>query len=73
MQAERDGYLDIQEKPDRTLVTKVDLAIQDLAIDEIVRNFPGHAILGEERVYGSPDAEHIWRIDPIEITIAIKL
>lgn len=68
MQSERDGYLDIRQKPDKTLVTKVDLVIQDLAIDEIIRSFPGHAIIGEERTYGSPDAEHIWRIDPLDGT-----
>lgn len=68
MQSERGGYLDIQQKADRTLVTKIDLAIQDLAIDEIVRNFPGHAIIGEEKTYGSPNAKHIWRIDPLDGT-----
>ena len=68
MQSEREGRLRVQRKPDRTLVTHVDIAIQDLAIEAIVARFPGHAIIGEERSYGPKNAEHIWRIDPLDGT-----
>lgn len=68
MQSERDSRLHIQRKPDKTLVTQVDLAIQDLAIDEIIHTFPGHAVIGEERSYGPSDAVHVWRIDPLDGT-----
>jgi 3'-phosphoadenosine 5'-phosphosulfate (PAPS) 3'-phosphatase len=62
VQSEREGQLRIQRKPDRTLVTHVDIAIQDPAVDAVVRNFPGHAVIGEERSYGPRNAKHIWRI-----------
>lgn len=68
MQSEREGRLRVQRKPDRTLVTHVDIAIQDLAIDAVVRSFPGHAIIGKERSYGPKNAKHIWRIDPLDGT-----
>lgn len=68
MQAEREGRLRISQKPDRTLVTHVDLAVQDMAIDVISTLYPNHYIDGEERKYGSPDAEHVWTIDPIDGT-----
>lgn len=68
MQSERMRRLHIQRKADRSLVTHVDIAIQDLAIDAVVHNFPDHAIIGEERSYGSKSAEHIWRVDPLDGT-----
>lgn len=68
MQSERQGHLRIQRKPDKTLVTHVDLAIQDFVIDAIQHAFPGHTVIGEERSYGSKDASHIWHIDPLDGT-----
>ncbi len=68
MQSERQGRLQIKRKPDRTLVTHVDLAIQDLAIDEITRNFPGQTIIGEERSFGPDTAQSIWYVDPLDGT-----
>ncbi len=68
MQSERDGRLLINRKPDRSLVTHVDLAINQLVIDTVVREFPGHSILGEELSYGSQDAEYLWHVDPLDGT-----
>ena len=68
MQSEREGRLRIQQKPDRTLVTHVDLAINDLAIDAIRQNFRGHRVKGEERSFGPVDAEHVWWVDPLDGT-----
>lgn len=68
MQSEHDGRLQIDIKPDRTLVTHVDLAINRLVIDAVVREFPGHSILGEELSYGSIDSEYLWHLDPLDGT-----
>ena len=68
MQSEREGGLRIRQKPDRTLVTHVDLAINDLVIDAIRQNFRGHRINGEERSFGPVDAEHVWWVDPLDGT-----
>lgn len=68
MQSGRNGHLRIKYKPDGTRVTDIDLDIQDLAIEAIAHNFPGHAVRGEERSYGPRNAKHIWRIDPLDGT-----
>ena len=68
MQSERNQRLQIDQKPDRTFATNVDYSINDLSIDEIVRTFPGHRIIGEERSYGAEDAEHVWHVDPLDGT-----
>lgn len=68
MQSERGGRLRVRLKSNNTPVTRVDIAIQDLAIDAVIRNLPGHTIIGEERSYGSSNAKHIWRIDPLDGT-----
>ena len=39
------------------------------AVAEVIRNaFPDHSILGEEENSGSPDAEHLWIVDPLDGT-----
>ncbi len=68
MQSERDGRLQIDMKLDRSLITHVDLAINRLVIDAVVREFPGHSILGEEISYGSRDSEYLWHLDPLDGT-----
>ncbi len=68
MQSERNQRLQIKQKPDRTFATNVDYSINDLSIEQIVRNFPGHRIIGEERSYGPEHAEHVWHVDPLDGT-----
>src|SRR5437870_5073601 len=40
--------MDVSTKPDRTLVTQTDRAIEQLIRDEIQRTYPGHGLVGEE-------------------------
>ena len=68
MQARRNEHLSIQRKIDGTLVTDVDIAINQLVIVAIAKNFPGHTIIGEEKTWGSLHSDHIWRVDPIDGT-----
>lgn len=68
MQLERNGRLRIDSKPDRTLVTNVDTAIQELAIGTLSSCFPDYYIQGEERNYGDPQAERVWVVDPLDGT-----
>lgn len=50
-------------------VTEVDHAIEDLIREEVHRQFPEHAVLGEERENGGPpDAPIVWVIDPLDGT-----
>lgn len=57
-----------ERKPDRTLVTEADRAIERLVRDRIRNLYPGHGLVGEE--YGSEDgaAGVRWYIDPIDGT-----
>ena len=62
--------LDIQLKPDETIVTKADRDAEALMREMIARRFPGHGILGEEYGEERPDAEFVWVLDPIDGTIS---
>ncbi|MBU1152289.1 inositol monophosphatase [Patescibacteria group bacterium] len=60
----------IEEKSANDFVTETDRKVEDLIIKEIKKNFPDHAILGEETGESADlkDAEYIWIIDPIDGT-----
>ncbi|MEE2754936.1 MAG: inositol monophosphatase family protein [Candidatus Latescibacterota bacterium] len=58
-----------QLKPDRSWVTKADLAIEEFLRAAITEVRPQDAIIGEEgdkKV--NPDAEYVWALDPIDGT-----
>lgn len=57
-----------QRKPDRSVVTAADTAIETLLRAYIRTAYPTHAILGEEQGGGDPDAPYLWAIDPIDGT-----
>lgn len=50
------------------LVTEADLQSEALIIDGIVRRFPDHGILAEEKGISNGDADYLWIIDPIDGT-----
>jgi histidinol-phosphatase len=60
--------LEITSKPDRTLVTQADQAIERHLRDRIQHVFPGHGIVGEEYGTEGADAPIRWYIDPIDGT-----
>lgn len=62
------GDLQIQTKPDHTLVTRADTEIERHLRDRIASAFPSHAVLGEEYGKDSGSAESRWIIDPIDAT-----
>ena len=58
-------------KPDGSMVTDADLAIQEAVAHEISRMFPGDVVLGEEgppRMPAPGTALHAWIIDPLDGT-----
>lgn len=58
----------IRRKGPVDFVTDADIA-SERCIAAILREaFPDHSILGEEEETGSPDAEHLWVIDPLDGT-----
>jgi myo-inositol-1(or 4)-monophosphatase len=59
----------IDTKPDGSVVTDVDRAIEQFLRDAIAARYPGHAILGEEYGHASTgDASVLWALDPIDGT-----
>lgn len=60
-------------KPDNTPVTKVDEAINSMVIKIIKKQYPNHAILGEEENYIPKGTSYKWICDPIDGTIPYTL
>ena len=58
-----------KDEKERDPVTAADHAAEDLIRDEVLRRFPDHGILGEERADSGPEgASFIWVIDPLDGT-----
>jgi len=50
-------------------VTDADVAIEDLVRASLLTAFPDHRVIGEERgESGTPDAESVWYVDPVDGT-----
>ncbi len=56
-------------KKDGSPVTKTDLAINSMVIKEVKKNFPTHAVIGEEENHAIENAEYSWLCDPVDGTI----
>ncbi|WP_319202825.1 inositol monophosphatase family protein [uncultured Ilyobacter sp.] len=64
----KDG-LEIDTKSTVTdLVTEVDKKSEKYLIDKIEKNFPDHAILGEETGAHHKDSDYLWVLDPLDGT-----
>jgi myo-inositol-1(or 4)-monophosphatase len=69
-------YIHIEEIPFTAkshasdLVTKMDLAVEEMLVEKIKQFAPGHQIVGEEGVVEKAEdfSGHIWLIDPIDGT-----
>lgn len=57
-----------EAKPDKSLVTAADLAVEQVLRTVIAETFPDHGIIGEEMEAQSAEAEYQWVIDPIDGT-----
>lgn len=64
------GGLDVEVKPDRTLVTRLDKTIEERLRARIERRFPEHAVIGEEHGTKATGSDFSWVIDPIDGTSA---
>ncbi len=60
--------LTIDTKPDNTLVTQVDTAIERRIRERLADAFPDHGLVGEEYGIEAGDAPVRWYIDPIDAT-----
>lgn len=60
--------LEITAKPDRSLVTQVDQAIERRLRERILAAHPDHGLIGEEEGETRPEAAVRWYLDPIDGT-----
>ena len=60
--------LEHEFKPDASLVTNIDRAVEELIRKEIAERFPGDAFYGEETGGDPHGAERLWVVDPIDGT-----
>jgi len=63
----REG-VEIRTKEAFNLVSDADVESEQAIADTIHREFPKHAILGEESHSDRADSEHLWIIDPLDGT-----
>lgn len=63
----------VETKPDRSLVTQADKAIERLFADRLTAAFPGDGLYGEEWGHRRLDAARVWVIDPIDGTQAFVM
>ena len=62
--------LQINAKPDNTLVTNADRKIETFLIEKITQTYPDDQILAEEGGVHRGNSEFLWAIDPIDGTRA---
>jgi myo-inositol-1(or 4)-monophosphatase len=59
----------VSRKAQNDYVTEVDSAAEQIIIETLLEAYPDHSILAEESGQtGSPDAEYVWIIDPLDGT-----
>lgn len=61
-------------KPDHSIVTDVDLAVQAFIRERLAQAFPDHGFVGEEEAQGvrREEAELTWIVDPIDGTESFR-
>lgn len=66
----REGVVAEQKNDTETynLVSAADIEAEQAIVDVIRREFPGHAVLGEESHHDDVRAEHLWVVDPLDGT-----
>lgn len=57
-------------KPDKTIVTEADKAIETFLVRKLSQRYPGDGVLGEEGTSTRRDARRQWVLDPIDGTAA---
>jgi inositol-phosphate phosphatase/L-galactose 1-phosphate phosphatase/histidinol-phosphatase len=58
----------IEEKPDGSPVTEIDIALEARLRERIHARFPEHGVIGEESGAERRDADWVWVLDPIDGT-----
>src|SRR6266568_3657758 len=51
------------------LKLEIDVQAQELITNLLLKEFPGHALYGEEGIAGDQSTEHQWVVDPLDGTV----
>src|SRR5260370_38436838 len=51
------------------LKLEIDVQAQELITNLLLKEFPGHALYGEEGIVGDQSSEHQWVVDPLDATV----
>jgi myo-inositol-1(or 4)-monophosphatase len=51
------------------LKLEIDVQAQELITNLLLKEFPGHALYGEEGIAGDQSSEHQWVVDPLDGTV----
>jgi len=60
-------HVSAKEKHDIKL--EIDVKAQELITDSLLKNFPQHALYGEEGIVGDQTSEFQWVVDPLDGTV----
>ncbi|HEY53971.1 MAG TPA: inositol monophosphatase [Caldilineae bacterium] len=60
-------------KPDKTIVTEADKAIETFLVEQLSQRYPEDGVLGEEGTSTRRDARRQWVLDPIDGTAAFSV
>src|ERR1044071_7594186 len=63
------GPLRVSATTAHDIKLEIDVQAQDLITDSLLRNFPHHALYGEEGVVGDQTSEFQWVVDPLDGTV----
>jgi histidinol-phosphatase len=61
------GEFEVRQKPDFTPVTEADTSVEAMIREELAKQFPGDAILGEEGGLEG-EGDRVWIVDPVDGT-----
>ena len=65
---DRVDTLAVEEKGRNDLVSEIDRQAEDVIVETILKTYPEHGVLGEERGAQGEDREYTWVIDPLDGT-----
>jgi myo-inositol-1(or 4)-monophosphatase len=68
-QPQKDSPLRVSSVQAHDIKLEIDVSAQELITDLLLKEFPGHALYGEEGVVGDQSSEHQWVVDPLDGTV----
>src|SRR5437764_10175031 len=61
--------MQVNQSTKHDIKLEIDVRTQDLITRLLLKQFPQHALYGEEGVVGAPDSECQWIVDPLDGTV----